>query len=166
MSDIDNADMVVQLLHDCICNVTTSVHRCPTACTNTTQHRHQPWFDTECCSKHKEVFAYAKLHHDNHLARERKKQLKQLLHRKKHTYKKLQGWQLCALAKIDPTNFWRQYSKSKERSIDISKADLIVGFQKLLEGQCPSNIAGGQGSSIDQVVPSLSHPLQVMIVAH
>jgi hypothetical protein len=40
----------------------------------------------------------------------------------------------------------------------ISKADLVAGFQKLLEGQCPSNIAGGQGSSIDQVVSSLSHP--------
>jgi len=40
----------------------------------------------------------------------------------------------------------------------ISKADLVVGFQKLLEGQCPSNTAGGQGSSTDQVVSSLSHP--------
>jgi len=35
---------------------------------------------------------------------------------------------------------------------------LVVGFQKLLEGQCPSNIARGQGSSTDQVVSSLSHP--------
>ncbi len=35
---------------------------------------------------------------------------------------------------------------------------MIVGFQKLLEGQCPSNTVGAQGSSIDQVVLSLSHP--------
>ncbi len=28
----------------------------------------------------------------------------------------------------------------------------------MLEGQCPSNIATAQGSSIDQVVSSLSHP--------
>ncbi len=40
----------------------------------------------------------------------------------------------------------------------ISKADLVVGFQKLLEGQCPSNTTGGHGSSIDQVVLSLLHP--------
>jgi hypothetical protein len=70
----------------------------------------------------------------------------------------LQGRQLCALTKTDPTSFWRQYSKSKERSVAISKADLIAGFQKLLEGQCPSNTTGGQGNSTDQVVPSLSHP--------
>jgi hypothetical protein len=38
------------------------------------------------------------------------------------------------------------------------QADLVVGFQKLLEGQCPSNTTGGQGSSTDQVVSSLSHP--------
>jgi hypothetical protein len=158
MSDTDNADMAVQLLHDCICNAAVAVHGCPAARTNTTQHRHQPWFDTECRSKHKEVSTYAKLHPDSHLARKRKKQLKQLLRYKKRTYKKLQGRQLCALAKTDPSSFWRQYSKSKERSIAISKADLVVGFQKLLEGQCPSNTAGGQGSSTDQVVPSLSHP--------
>jgi hypothetical protein len=91
MSDIDNADMAVQLLHDCICNTAAVMHGYPVACTSTTQHRHQPWFDNECRNKHKEVFAYAKLHLDNHLARERKKQLKQLLHRKKRTYKKLQG---------------------------------------------------------------------------
>ncbi len=65
---------------------------------------------------------------------------------------------MCALAKTDPACFWRQYSKSKERSVAINKADLVVGFQKLLEGQCPSNIARGQGSSTDQVVLSLSHP--------
>jgi hypothetical protein len=35
---------------------------------------------------------------------------------------------------------------------------LVAGFQKLLEGQCPSNTAGGQGSSTDEVVSSLSHP--------
>jgi hypothetical protein len=35
---------------------------------------------------------------------------------------------------------------------------LVVGFQKLLEEQCPSNIARGQGGSTDQVVPSLSNP--------
>ncbi len=40
----------------------------------------------------------------------------------------------------------------------ISKADFVVGFHKLLEGQCPSNIAGGHGSSTDQVVLSLLHP--------
>ncbi len=40
----------------------------------------------------------------------------------------------------------------------INKADLVVGFQKLLEGQCPSNTVGGQGSSTDQVVSTLSHP--------
>ncbi len=40
----------------------------------------------------------------------------------------------------------------------ISKADLVVGFQKLLEGQCPSNTARGQGSSTDQVVSIVSHP--------
>jgi hypothetical protein len=65
---------------------------------------------------------------------------------------------LCALAKTDPASFWRQYSKCKERFVVISKADLVAGFQKLLEGQCPSNTAGGQGSSTDQVVLSLSHP--------
>jgi len=42
--------------------------------------------------------------------------------------------------------------------VAISKADLVVGFQKLLEGQCPNNTAGGRGSSTNQVVPSLSHP--------
>jgi len=105
MSDIDNADMAVQLLHDCICNVVATVHGCLASRTNTTQHRHQPWFDIECRSKHKEIFAYAKLHPDSHLARERKKQLKQLLRRKKCTYKKLQGRQLCALAKTDPASF-------------------------------------------------------------
>jgi len=73
MSDIDNADMTVQLLDDCICNVAATVHGYPVARTSLTQHRHQSWFDTECHSKHKEVFAYAKLHLDNHLAREWKK---------------------------------------------------------------------------------------------
>jgi len=73
MSDTDNADMAVQLLHDCICIVAAVVHGCPAARTNTTQHCHQPWFDTECHNKHKEVSAYAKLHLDSHLARERKK---------------------------------------------------------------------------------------------
>jgi hypothetical protein len=149
--------MAVQLLRDSICNAATVVHGCPAARTSITQHRHQPWFDTECHSKHKEVSAYAKLHPDNHLARERKKQLKQLMRCKKRTYKKLQGRQLCALVKTDPASFWRQYSKSKGRSVAISKADLVAGFQKLLEGQCPNNIAGGQGSSTDQVVSSLSH---------
>jgi hypothetical protein len=147
MSDTDNADMAVQLLHDCICNVVATVHGYPAARTNTTQHCHQQWFDIECRNKHKEVSAYAKLHPDNHLACEWKKQLKQLLRRKKRMYKKLQGRQLCALAKTDPTSFWRQYSKSKERYVIISKADLVAGFQKLLEGQCPSNTTGGQGSS-------------------
>jgi hypothetical protein len=134
MSDTDNVDMAVQLLHNCIRNVAAAMHGCPTAHTNTTQHRHQPWFDTECRNKHKEVFAYAKFHPNNHLACEWKKQLKQLLRHKKRTYKKLQGQQLCALAKTNPASFWRKYSKNKERSIVISKADLIVGFQKLLEG--------------------------------
>jgi len=105
MSDIDNVDMVVQLLHDCICNAVATVHGYPVARTNTTQHRHQPWFDAECHNKHKEVYAYVKLHPDNHLAREWKKQLKQLLRHKKCTYKKLQGQQLCALVKTDPTSF-------------------------------------------------------------
>jgi hypothetical protein len=73
MSATNNADLAVQLLHDYICNVATAMHGCPATCTSTTQHRHQPWFDTECRSKHKEVFAYAKLHHDSHLAREQKK---------------------------------------------------------------------------------------------
>jgi len=76
MSDTDNADMVVQLLHDCICNAAVVVHGCPVAHTSTTQHCHQPWFDTKCRNKHKEVFAYAKLHPDSHLARERRKQFK------------------------------------------------------------------------------------------
>jgi hypothetical protein len=143
MSDTDYADMAVQLLHDYICNAPAVVHGCPTARTSTTQHRHQPWFDTECHNKHKEVSTYAKLHPDSHLARERKKQLKQLLRHKKHTYKKLQGRQLCAIAKIDPASFWRQYSKSKERFVAINKADLVAGLQKLLEGQCPNNTAGG-----------------------
>jgi hypothetical protein len=89
MSDIDNADMAVQLLHDCICNATAAVHGYPTARTSTTQHHHQPRFDIECCNKHKEVFAYAKLHLNIHLVRERKKQLKHLLRRKKRMYKKL-----------------------------------------------------------------------------
>ncbi len=40
----------------------------------------------------------------------------------------------------------------------ISKTNLVIGFQKLLEGQCPSNTAGGQGSSTNQVVSNLSHP--------
>ncbi len=65
---------------------------------------------------------------------------------------------MCALAKIDRASFWRQYSKTKERSVAISKTDLVAGFQKLLEGQCPNNIAGAQGSSTDQVVLNLSHP--------
>ncbi len=90
MNDIDNA-MAVQLLHDCICNVVMAVHGYLAARTNTTQHRHQPWFDIECRSKHKEISAYAKLHPGNYLARKRKKQLKQLLRHKKRTYKKLQG---------------------------------------------------------------------------
>jgi len=147
MSDTYNADMAVQLLHVYICNVAAVVHGCPAARTSTTQHHHQPWFDTECRNKHKEVSTYAKLHLDSHLAREQKKQLKQLLRCKKRTYKKLQGRQLCALANTNPASFWRQYTKSKERSMAISKIDLVVGFQKLLEGQCSSNIAGGQGSS-------------------
>jgi hypothetical protein len=42
--------------------------------------------------------------------------------------------------------------------VAISKADLVVGFQKLLEGQCPSNTARGHGSSTDQVVLSLLYP--------
>jgi hypothetical protein len=70
MSDIDNANMVVQLLDDYICNVVATVHSSPTTRTSTTQHRHQPWFDIECRSKHKEVSAYAKLHPDSHLTRE------------------------------------------------------------------------------------------------
>ncbi len=41
---------------------------------------------------------------------------------------------MCALAKTNPASFWRKYSKNKEQSIVISKADLVVGFQKLLEG--------------------------------
>ncbi len=114
MSDTNNLDMAVQLLHDCICNAATAMHGCPAARTSTTQHRHQPWFDTECRNKHKEVFAYVKFHLDNHLTHEWKKQLKQLLRCKKRTYKKLQGQQLCALAKTDPTSFWRKYSKNKE----------------------------------------------------
>ncbi len=158
MRDIDNANMAVQLLHDCICNAATAVHGCRAARTSTTQHRHQPWFDIECGNKHKEVFAYVKLHPDSHLTCKWKKQLKQLLCCKKRMYKKLQGRQLCALAKTNPTSFWRQYSKSKERFVIISKVDLVVGFQKLLEGQCPINTTGGQGSSTDQVVSSLSHP--------
>jgi len=149
MNDTDNADMSVQLLHNCICNIIAAMHGCPTARTSTTQHHHQPWFDIECHSKHKEVSTYVKLHPDSHLARERKKQLKQLLRCKKRTYKKLQGRQLCALAKTDPASFWRQYSKSKERSVAISKANLVAGFQKLLEGQCPSNTGRGQGNSTD-----------------
>jgi hypothetical protein len=40
----------------------------------------------------------------------------------------------------------------------ISRADLVVGFQKLLEVQCPSNTAGGHGSFTNQVVLSLLHP--------
>jgi hypothetical protein len=128
MSDINNVDMAVQLLHDYICNAARAVHGCLAARTNTTQHRHQPWFDTKCCSKHKEISAYAKLHPNSHLARKWKKQLKQLLRRKKCTYKKLQGRQLCALAKIDPASFWRQYSKTKERSVAISKTNLVAGF--------------------------------------
>jgi hypothetical protein len=94
--------MAVKLLHDCICNAAATMHGYPATRTSTTQHRHQPWFDTECRSKHKEVSTYVKLHPNNHLAREGKKQLKQLLRRKKRTYKKLQGRQLCALAKTDP----------------------------------------------------------------
>ncbi len=65
---------------------------------------------------------------------------------------------MCALAKIDPASFWRQYSKTKEQSVAINKTDLVVGFQKLLEGQCPSNTVGAHGSSIDHVVLNLSHP--------
>jgi len=105
MSDTDNVNMVVQLLHDCICNAAVAVYGCLATRTSITQHRHQPWFDTECCNKHKEVSAYAKLHPDNHLAREWKKQLKQLLRCKKRTYKKLQGQQLCVLAKTYPASF-------------------------------------------------------------
>jgi hypothetical protein len=120
--------MAVKLLHDCICNAAVVVHGYPATHTNTTQHRHQPWFDTECRNKHKEVSAYVKLHPNSHLARKGKKQLKQLLRHKKRTYKKLQGRQLCALAKTDLASFWRQYAKNKERSVAISKTDLVVGF--------------------------------------
>jgi hypothetical protein len=42
--------------------------------------------------------------------------------------------------------------------VAISKADLVAGFQNLLERQCPSNTAGGQGGFTDQVVSNLSHP--------
>jgi hypothetical protein len=42
--------------------------------------------------------------------------------------------------------------------VAISKADLVVGFQKLLEGQCPNNTARGHGSSTNQVVLILLHP--------
>jgi hypothetical protein len=146
MSDTDNVDMVVKLLHDCICNAAAAVHGYPAARTSTTQHRHQPWFDIECRSKHREVSAYVKLLPNIHLAHEGKKQLKQLLRRKKRTFKKLQGRQLCALAKIDPASFWRQYAKNKERSVAISKTDLVAGFQKLLEGQCPNNTDGAEGN--------------------
>ncbi len=65
---------------------------------------------------------------------------------------------MCALAKINPAKFWKQNSKKKERSVGISQIDLVAGFQKLLEGQCPNNTAGAQGSATDQVVSSLSHP--------
>jgi hypothetical protein len=41
MSDINNVDMAMQLLHDCICNVAAAVHGCLATRTNTTQHRHQ-----------------------------------------------------------------------------------------------------------------------------
>ncbi len=128
MSVTNNVDMAVQLLHDYICNVVAAMHGCPAARTSTTQHRHQPWFDIECRSKHKEVSAYAKLHPNNHLAHEWKKQFKQLLRHKKRTYKKQQGRQLCALAKTDPSSFWRQYSKTKERSVAINKTDSVAGF--------------------------------------
>jgi hypothetical protein len=149
MTGIDNVDMAVQLLHDCIGNTAAVVYGCPATRTSTTQHCHQPWFDTECHNKHKEVSSYAKLHPDNHLAREWKKKLQQLLRHKKRTYKKLQGQQLCALAKTNPASFWKKYAKNKERSIVISKTDLVAGFQKLLEGQCPSNTTRAQSSSID-----------------
>jgi hypothetical protein len=56
-----------------ICNVAAAMHGCPATRTSTTQHRHQPWFDIECRSKHKEAFTYAKLHPDSHLTREWKK---------------------------------------------------------------------------------------------
>jgi hypothetical protein len=39
MNDTNNADMVVQLLHDYIYNAAVAVHGCPTARTSTTQHR-------------------------------------------------------------------------------------------------------------------------------
>jgi arsenate reductase-like glutaredoxin family protein len=137
MSDTDNVDMVMQLLHDCIGNTAVAVYGSPTARTSITQHCHQPWFDTECRNKHKEVSSYAKLHPYNHLAREWKKQLKQLLRHKKRTYKKLQGQQLCALAKTDLTSFWKKYSKNKERSIVISKADLVAGFPEAAKRTMP-----------------------------
>jgi hypothetical protein len=76
MSDTDNVDMAVKLLLDYICNAAAAVNGYLVARTNTTQHHHQPWFDTKCHNKHKEVSAYVKLHPNNHLAHEGKKQLK------------------------------------------------------------------------------------------
>jgi hypothetical protein len=76
MSDTDNVDMAVQLLHDCICNAAAPMYGYPAARTSTTQHRHQPWFDIECRSKHKELSAYVKLHPGIHLTHKRKNQLK------------------------------------------------------------------------------------------
>jgi hypothetical protein len=67
MRDTNNVDMVVQLLHDCICNAIMVVHGCPAARTSTTQHCHRPWFDIECRNKHKEVSTYAKIHPKNNL---------------------------------------------------------------------------------------------------
>jgi hypothetical protein len=47
-----------------------------------------------------------------------------------------------------------------------SKADLVAGFQKLLEGQCPNNTAGGQGSLQIRWSRAYHTLLQVMIAAH
>jgi hypothetical protein len=47
---------------------------------------------------------------------------------------------------------------NKEQSIAINQTNLVVGFHKLLEGQCPINTIGAHASSTDQVISSLSHP--------
>ncbi len=76
-------------------------------------------------------------HPDCELARHLQKNLKQLLKRKKRTYEKLMGMQMCKLAKVDPAGFWRKYRVRKEASHGIRREALRQGFAALLGPPIP-----------------------------
>ncbi len=76
-------------------------------------------------------------HPDYELARHLQKNLKQLLKRKKRTYEKLMGMQMCKLAEADPAGFWRKYRVRKEASHSIRREALRQGFVALLGPPIP-----------------------------